>query len=253
MKNQKKKGWAFLLFCALLLANVTLTASEKLPYIKHKPSVANDILESAYRYVGSLNRFSIDAFTINDDIQEDMIVEVKHVTKVVVDRPGKLYIATRGDGKNKNIYLHNGLFTLYDVNYHYYGQLKTPGSIDDTLDYIFDRYDIKTPLANILYSDIATRLKPTTEGHYFGLTRIRNVLCHYIGFSNKNSELQMWVAARGEPRIIKFTVIDKTGEREMRSTSWLRWNKRMPQRDLSLFRAPRNAVKIKIEVPEGRE
>jgi len=242
-----------LLFSALLMANVTLTASEKAPYIKHKPSVANDILESAYRYAGSLDHFSIDAFTINDDIQEGMIVEVKQVTKVLLDRPGKLYIATRGDGKNKNIYLNKGLFTLYDVENRYYAQLKTPEYIDDALDYLFERYDVKTPLANILYSDIATRLKPTTAGHYFGLTRIRNVLCHYIGFSNKNSELQMWVAAKGEPRIIKFTVIDKTGKREMRSTSWLRWNKRMPRRDLSVFHAPRNSVKIKIEAPEGRK
>jgi len=210
-------------------------------------------LESAYRYVGSLDKFSIDAFTINDDLEENMIVEVKHITKVVVDRPGNLYIATRGDGKNKNFYLNKGLFTMFDVDHHYYAQLKTPKNIDDALDYLFDQYDVKTPLANILYSDIAMRLKPMTEGHYFGLTHIRNVLCHYIGFSNKNSELQMWVEAKGKPRIIKFTVIDKTGKREMRSTSWLRWNRRMPKRDLSVFHAPGNAVKIKIEAPEGRE
>jgi len=87
LKIQKKKGWAFLLFSILLMGNVTLMASEKPPYIKHKPSIANDILESAYRYVGSLDRFSLDAFTINDDIQDGMIVEVKQVTKVLVDRP----------------------------------------------------------------------------------------------------------------------------------------------------------------------
>ncbi|SFZ98624.1 hypothetical protein MNB_SV-5-406 [hydrothermal vent metagenome] len=250
---QKKKGWVFLLLCSLLAGSLSLSASEDLPYIKLKPSVANEILNSAYKYVGSLDRFSIDVFTINDDIEEDMIVEVKHSTKVLVDRPDKLYIATRGDGKNKNLYLNKGIFTMYDVDQHYYAQLKTPGTIDGTLDYLFEYYDIKTPLANILYSDIAKRLKPTTQGHYFGLTRIQNVLCYYIGFSNKNSELQMWVEARGEPRIIKFTIIDKTGKREMRSTSWLRWNRKIPRKDYSLFHAPRNAMKINIEVPEGRK
>ena len=253
LKMQKKKGWVFLLVYSLLMGSISLVASQDLPRIKLKPSVPNEILKSAYKYVGSLDSFSIDAFTINDDLQEDMIVEVKHITKVLVDRPGKFYIATRGDGKNKNLYLNKGIFTMYDADHHYYAQLKTPGNIDDALDYLFDRYDIKTPLANILYSDIATRLKPTTQGHYFGLTRIRNVLCHYIGFSNKNSELQMWVEAMGEPRIIKFTVIDKTGEREMRSTSWLRWNRKMPGKDHSVFHAPRNAVKIKIEAPEERK
>jgi len=253
LKIQKKKGWVFLLLCSLLAGSLSLSASEDLPYIKLNPSVANEILERAYTYAGSLDRFSIDAFTINDDLQENMIVEVKHITKVVVDRPGKLYIATRGDGKNKNLYLNKGNFTIYDLDHHYYAQLKTPGNIDDALDYLFDRYDIKTPLANILYSDIAKRLKPTTQGHYFGLTRIRNVLCHYIGFSNKNSELQMWVEAKGEPRIIKFTIIDKTGKREMRSTSWLRWNRKMPGKDYSVFHAPGYAVKINIEVPEGRK
>ncbi len=253
MKVNKKKGLLFLALCTLGMGMSLLQASQEPPYIKQKSSEAAEILKQAYNYVGSLEKFSIDALTINDDLYEGMIIEVKQQRKLIVERPGSLYIATRGDGKQRNYYLHKGLFTIFDTEHHYYTQFETPKSIDGTLDYIFDRYDIKTPLANILYSDIAERLKPKAQGHYFGLTRIGKRLCHYIGFSNKNSELQMWIDADGEPRILKFVVIDKTGEREMRSTSWLRWNKQFPKKDYSVFHAPGDAVKVKIEVPEGRE
>jgi len=232
---------------------MTLMASPNPPYIKQKSTKAAEILDKAYRYVGSLEKFSIDALTINDDLYKGMIIEVKQQRKLIVERPGSLYIATRGEGKQRNYYLHKGLFTMYDLDHHYYAQAKTPRNIDDTLDYLFERYDIKTPLANILYSDIAERLKPKAQGHYFGLVRVGKNLCHYIGFANKNSELQMWIEAVGEPRILKFVVIDKTGEREMRSTSWLRWNRDFPAKDYSLFKAPRDAVKLKIEVPERRD
>jgi len=255
MKKWKNKLAVLSIVGSLFAGAGSLLYAEEAPYIMHEPSVANEILDRAYRYVGGLDKFAFDAVTVNDDLFDDkMIVEVKHRVVVKADRPGDMMVDITGDTKNRRIYLHKGTFTIYDKENNYYGTLKTPRTIDGTLDYIFEHYNIKTPLANLLYSDVAKRLKPKTKGYYFGISNVGKTLCDYVGFSNKNEELQLWIARGKNPVILKFIIIDKTGKRELRSTTILRWYKNSKSRsDQYIFKAPRNAVKINIEVPEEKE
>jgi len=255
MEKWKNKLGMFVIAGSLFAGSASVLYAQEAPYIMHESSVANAILDRAYRYVGSLDKFAFDAVTVNDDLIEDkMIVEVKHRIIVKVDRPGDMLIDTTGDTKNRRIYLHKGNFTMYDKEDNYYGTLKTPRTIDGTLDYIFDHYDIKTPLANLLYSDIAKRLKQQSKGYYFGVSNVGKTLCDYVGFSNSKEELQLWIARGKNPVVRKFIIIDKTGKRELRSTTILRWYKNSrSQADQYIFKAPRHAVKVNIEVPEGKE
>jgi len=255
MEKWKNKLLALSIVGALFTGTTSLLCAQEAPYILHAPSVANKILDRAYRYVGSLDKFAFDAVTANDDLIEDkMIVEVKHRVIVKVDRPGNMLVDISGDTKNRRSYLHEGQFTMYDKEKNYYGMLRTARTIDGTLDYIFDRYDIKTPLANLLYSDVVKRLKPQSKGYYFGISNVGKTLCDYVGFSNSKEELQLWIARGKTPVIRKFIIIDKTGKRELRSTTILRWYKNSKSRqDQYVFKAPANALKINIEVPEEKE
>ncbi len=239
----------------LFAGSASVLHAQEAPYIMHEPSIANKILDRAYRYVGGLDKFAFEGITVNDDVLDDtMLVEVKHRIAVKVDRPGDMIIDITGDTKNRRIYLHKGKFTLYDKSKNYYGEIETPRTIDATLDFIFDRYDMKTPLANLLYSDVAERLKPQTKGYYFGLSNVGKTLCDYIGFSNKKEELQLWIARGKNPMIRKFIIIDKTGKREMRSTTILRWYKNSKsQPGQYVFKAPARVVKIDMIVPEEKE
>jgi len=239
----------------LLIVSTSMLHAQEAPYIMHEFSVANKILDRAYRYVGDLDKFVFEGFTINDDIVDDkIIVEVKHHIIVKVGRPGDMIIDITGNTKNRRIYLHKGTFTIYDKNKNYYGEIDAPKTIDAALDFIFDRYDIKTPLANLLYSDVVKRLKPQSKGYYFGIRNIGKTMCDYIGFSNKKEELQLWIARGKNPVIRKFIIIDKTGKREIRSTTILRWFKNSKSEAKQYeFKAPVNAIKIDIIVPEEKE
>ena len=255
MKKWKNRLAVLSIAGSLFAGASSLLYAQEAPYIMHAPSVANNILDRAYRYVGSLDKFAFDAITVNDDlIDNKMIVEVKHRVIVKADRPGDMLIDITGDTKNRRIYLHKGEFTIYDKENNYYGMLKTPKHIDKTIDFLFEYYDIKTPLANLLYSDIAKRLKPQSKGYYFGISNVGKTLCDYVGFSNSKEELQLWIARGKNPVIRKFIIIDKTGKRELRSTTILRWYKNSRSHvDQYVFKVPRNALKVNIEVPEEKE
>ncbi len=182
------------------------------------------IVMDAYRYLGKLRAFSVDAVTTNDDyFQGEMVATFTHWIHIDLQRPGKLHIEVDGDLKNRSFYLNDGRFTIYDKHLDYYGELEVSRKIDAALDTLFEQYDIKTSLANILYSDLDKRIPPKNKGYYFGTSEVDGHECHHIGFTNSVEEIQLWIEKGTRPLIRKFIVVDKTESYLPRSGTILRW------------------------------
>ena len=236
----------------LLSSTMILSAAEKNRKTKTVYPVPSAILMDAYRYLGALDYFSFDAITTNDDIFRNvMLQEFTHKVHVDVVRPDKLQINISGDIKNRSIYMLNDNFTIIDHDLDFYGELQTPKTIDETLDYLFEAYEIKTPLANLLYTDLDKRIAPKENGHYFGTTRVDGKICHYIGFVDDQREFQIWIEKSETPLIRKFSIIDKSEKFDLRSTTLLRWDiKPYFKKKHFLFKAPKDAEKISV-LPKG--
>lgn len=206
----------------VLFASSNISGVEQAKTLYPLPSV---IIMKAYRYLGTLNSFSVDAITTNDDyFQEEMVATFTHKIHIDLQRPGKLHIDVMGDLKNRSFYLNAGRFTMYDQDLDYYGKLKVAQNIDMALDDLFEAYDIKTALANILYSDLDKRIHPKNKGYYFGISEVDGKECHHIGFTSSVEEIQLWIEKGKRPLIRKFIVIDKTEAHLPRSGTMLRWN-----------------------------
>ena len=211
--------------------------------------VPSALLIKSYRYMGSLKHFSIDAVTTSDDLYlDEMIVTYTHWVHIDVERPNKLHIAVDGDLKSKEYYIENKQFTVYDALTNYYGELEVPQGINHALDFLFDKYDVKSPLANILYSDLERRIPPTSKGIYFGISDVDDTPCHHLGFNTPRQEYQVWIEQGDHPLIRKFIIIDKTLPYLPRSGTVLRWRLE-PKLGENIFRftPPKGAVKIDIE------
>ena len=192
--------------------------------LMNSSSLANNILKKSYQYIGSLDKFSFEATLTNEDIYGDeMVIELKHYITAHVDRPYNIKIDMYGDTKNRVYYLNRDIFTIYDRDLQLYSTIKVPEMIDKSLDFIYEKYRVETPLANILYSDIATRIMPKVNGNYFGTDVVDGILCHYLGFSDNNKSYQVWIEKGDRPLIIKFVIIDKSTPLRLHSTSRIKW------------------------------
>lgn len=237
-----------MLYLAVLGSTIMLFAAEKSEGVKTFSPIASAILMDAYRYVGSLDKVSFNAVTSNDDVYRDtMLVSYKHKVEVSLQRPDKLRVHVFGDLKNRSTYLSEDTFTLIDNEHNFYGQVQVPKTIDSALDHLFENFNIKTPLANLLYTDLDKRLPPKHKGYYFGSTLIDGKMCHHIGFTNENRELQVWIEKGQAPLIKKFVIIDKVEKLNPRSATLIRWDLN-PGFDENHFRfkAPEGAVKISV-------
>ena len=229
---------------------VTASTDVKTPRLMEGTTpVPAALLLNSYRFMGKLKSFSIDAVTTSDDTYlDEMVVTYTHWVHIDLKRPNKLHISVTGDLKSKEYYIDNSSFTVYDALTNYYGKLEVPQGVDKALDFLFEKYDVKSPLANLLYRDLDRRIPPKTKGIYFGVSDVDDVPCHHIGFYSATHEFQVWIEEGKRPLIRKFIIVDKTEPYLPRSGTVLKW-KLNPQLGDAVFtfQPPEGSVEINIE------
>ncbi len=220
---------------ALLLSGSSLVAAQQ---------SAKDILNKAYNYIGNMDAYAFDAIVTGDGAEAGAVAEkYRQNVSIKVNRPDKLRVDTKGDIKNRSIYLNDGLFTMMDHTYNYYGQLKTPKTIDGTLDFIFEKFGIRAPLASLIYSDMAKRAK-FTRSKYFGKMDVAGTECDYVAFKSRAGEVHIWIATGDKPLVKTYAIID--GDNRMDTSLTWDTDPKISQSDF-IFKAPKGAAKISIE------
>jgi hypothetical protein len=222
-----------------LLGGASLFASEQ---------SAVDILNKAYQYVGSMDKYAFNAVVIDDDVEDGKIIKQKyrHDVSVKVDRPGKLRVDTKGDIRNRSNYLNDGMFTMMDHTFGYYAQLQTPKTIDGTLDLIFEIYGIRAPLAQIVYSDMNKRFK-FKKSKNFGTMMVNGTECNYVAFSDDTAEVHIWIETGDKPLLKAYTIFDKTIEGYPALSTSITWQETPNISDNDfIFSAPKDAVEISV-------
>jgi hypothetical protein len=242
MKKEKIMRLSRKIFCTagivILLSGTKLFAEGQ---------TAKEILNKAYQYIGSMDKYAFDAVVVDAYTLNDKVKKVKHRFSVKVDRPGKLRVDVNGDTVNRSNYINNGSFTMLDHDYEYYGQLQTPKSIDGALDFILEKYGINAPLASLIYSNMGQRMKFRTSKN-FGKMNVDGVECDYVAFKDKEKEAHVWIASGDKPFIKSYSLIDNTDEEQIRINTSLSWKTGSKINDTDfVFIAPEGVSKISIE------
>jgi len=203
------------------------------------PKSAIEIIHNAYTYVGQLPQYELNALVVDNDEGETY----QHHVTVKLQRPNHLSIESKGDVKNRVITFDNGHFSMYDTKFKYYGTLETPKTIDKMLDFLFEKYGIRTPLVTLMYSDMNSRTK-YQQTHYFGEVEVSGVVCDYVALRIKGKEVHIWIALGKKPLVKNFSVIE--GENRIDTT--LDWDiKPHFIKEDFIFSVPKGASKVSIE------
>ena len=223
---------------ALLLSSTSLFAAEQ---------SARELLNNAYQYIGSMDKYAFSAIVIDDETQDEKTTEkYKHTVSVKVDRPGKLRVDTTGTVKNRSAYLNDGTYTMIDHGHNYYAQIKTPKTIDGSLDVLFEKFGIRAPLAQLIYSGMDRRVK-FSSSKYFGTKDVAGVECDYIAFKNGTREVHVWIATGDKPLVKNYSIIDTSTESVSRINTTVSWNTNANISDSDfVFVAPKGSSKISV-------
>ncbi len=186
---------ALLLICSVFNPLSLHVLAQDTPQTAVDPD-ALEVLKEMSDVLQSAKEFSFDAEITNDNILDSgETIQISGNLTAAVKRPDHVYAKYTGDVNTREVWYGGDKLTLYMPADNFYGQLKTPGTIDATMDFLIDNYDFSLPLADIMSSDPYTSvMETTTEGFVVGNSMVRGKECTHLAFRAKYVDWQVWIS-----------------------------------------------------------
>ena len=100
--------------------------------------------------------------------------------------------------------------TLLGKNANLYAQVEAPGTIDQLVDVLRDKYHRPVPAADLLMSDPYKELMPqVNDTKDLGSGVIHGVECDHLAFRTKEVDWQIWIAQGARPYPCRYVITSK--------------------------------------------
>jgi len=185
------------------------------------------LLQAMGDLIGSSKQFSFDALTLKEQVLPTG-QKLQYDSKIHVDvkRPNAFFGRISSGAKNKILFYDGKTLTLLDLNNNFYATVEVPKNIEDTLDFVMDKYGVSIPLADFLFADINAILTENIQtGFYVALTEVNGTKAHHLAFTQENVDWQIWIKAEGKPNPVKFIINYKNKMSEPQFIAFFKnWN-----------------------------
>src|SRR5215469_6984893 len=162
---------------------------------------------------------------------------------LTLNRPDKLHATRTGGFANVEMVFDGKTLTLLGKNANLYAQIDAPGTIDQLVDTLREKYHRPVPAADLLMSDPYKELMPeVTDVKDLGSGVIHGVECDHLAFRTKDVDWQIWIAQGGRPYPCRYVITSK------KVTGWPQYTL-----DIWAWKAGTEVASdiFKLEVPAG--
>jgi hypothetical protein len=129
---------------------------------------------------------------------------------LTLNRPDKLHVMRKGGFANVEMVFDGKTLTLLGKNANLYTQIETPGTIDQLVDVLRDKYHRTVPAADLLMSDPYRELMPlVTDVKDLGSGVIHSIECDHLAFRTKEVDWQIWIAQGARPYPCRYVITSK--------------------------------------------
>jgi hypothetical protein len=187
--------------------------------------------------------------TIDEVLKTGEKIQYSHMRKLIISKPKQFWIESTGDITNTTIWKDEKTFTMLDRDNNVYGQADTPGTIDETMDMLVDKYGVTTPLADLLSDSMySVLMKNVKTCRYLGIHYAEGIKCHHIAATQNNIDWQIWVDAGDVPQLRKIVLTYKQRPGSPQYIAVLKTFTELDQvpEDAFTFKAPEGAKKIPL-------
>lgn len=160
-----------------------------------------------------------------------------------LNRPDKIHLTRAGGFTNVEMVFDGKTLTLLGKNTNLYAQIEAPGTIDQLVDVLRDKYHRPVPGADLLMSDPYNELMPlVTEVKDLGSGVIHGVECDHLAFRTTEVDWQIWIAQGARPYPCRYVITSK------KVTGWPQYTL-----DITAWKAGPEVAPdgFKLEIPAG--
>src|SRR5215469_14066906 len=172
---------------------------------------AKSLVKAMSDYLGAQKAISFD-YDTNLEIVSPQVQKIRLASSGALDlnRPDKLRVTRMGGFANAEMVFDGKTVTLLGKNANLYAQIQAPGTIDQLVDVLRDKYHRPVPGADLLMSDVYAQLMPeVVDAKDLGSGVIGGVECDHLAFRTKEVDWQIWIAQGGRPYPCRYVITSK--------------------------------------------
>jgi len=194
-----------------VLAMLTAAGAATLSTARADEAQAKSLLKAMSDYLGAQKAISFD-YDSNLEIvttQQQKVALVSSGT-LTLNRPDKLHATRTGGFANVEMVFDGKTLTLLGKNANLYAQVEAPGSIDQLVDVLRDKYHRPVPAADLLMSDPYKELmSQVNDVKDLGSGVIHGTECDHLAFRTKEVDWQIWIAQGARPFPCRYVITSK--------------------------------------------
>ena len=214
---QTAKAWVIIL-SAVVAGTAAISAG------RADEADAKRLFKAMSDYLGAQKAMSFD-YDVNLELvsTQQQKIGLASSGTVTLNRPDRLHV-TRTEGfANLEMVFDGKTLTLLGKNTNLYTQVEAPGTIDQLVDVLRDKYHRPVPAADLLMSDPYKELMPeVTDVKDLGSGVIHGLECDHLAFRTKEVDWQIWIAQGARPYPCRYVITSKkvTGQPQYTLDIW---------------------------------
>jgi hypothetical protein len=172
---------------------------------------AKKLLKAMSDYMAAQKAISFDFDAILEVITtDDQKLALASSGTVILNRPGKIRATRAGGHADVEMLFDGETLTLFGNNANLYTQISVPGTIDNLVDVLREKYNRPLPAADLLMSNVYSELMPNViDVKDLGSGVIDGVECDYLAFRTKTVDWQIWIAQGANPYPCRYVITSK--------------------------------------------
>jgi hypothetical protein len=198
------KMWAIVLAVALAgIASMSIARADE--------AQAKSLFKAMSDYLAAQKAISFD-YDSNLEIvsTQQQKIGLASSGTLTLNRPDKLHATRTGGFANVETVFDGKTLTLLGKNAKLYAQVEAPGTIDQLVDVLRDKYHRPVPAADLLMSDPYKELMSlVTDVKDLGSGVIHGIECDHLAFRTKEVDWQIWIAQGARPYPCRYVITSK--------------------------------------------
>jgi len=180
----------------------------QMPSAQADEANARNLFKAMSDYLASQKAISFDYDSTLEFVSpENQKIGLASSGKVTLNRPDKIHATRTGGFANVEFVFDGKTATLVGKNKNMYAQVGAPGTIDQLVDVLRDKYGRPIPGADLLMSNVYDQLMPQVKDTKdLGSGVIGGVECDHLAFRTDEVDWQIWIAQGARPYPCRYVI-----------------------------------------------
>jgi hypothetical protein len=196
---------------AAVLTVVAAAGVANMSAVRADEANAKSLLRAMSDYLAAQKAISFD-YDSNLEIvsTQQQKIALSSSGTLTLNRPDKLHATRTGGFANVEMVFDGKALTLLGKNANLYAQIEAPGTIDQLVDLLREKYHRPVPAADLLMSNPYKELMPeVNDAKDLGSGVIHGVECDHLAFRTKEVDWQISIAQGNRPYPCRYVITSK--------------------------------------------